>query len=131
MLCTRIGKAGGFVVALPGSEITPTVAEIEEWSRRLRSDPAAATYLKNEARLFEEAVSGPWSHRYLFRTQQRHIGLGPDSLQPGDCVWVLSGGRLPFILRQIDANDESRYELVGEAYVHGVMYGESCQRLIS
>jgi hypothetical protein len=122
-------QSWGFLVAWRGGEITPTVAEIEEWSSRLRSDPTTATYLKQEAQLFEEAALGPWSNRCLFRTEQRHIGLGPDSLQPGDCVWVLSGGRVPFVLRQIDANDENRYELVGEAYVHGVMYGEAVKDL--
>ena len=44
-------------------------------------------------------------------------------------MWILSGGRVPFVLRQADVNDESRYELVGEAYVHGVMYGEAVKDL--
>ena len=42
-------------------------------------------------------------------------------------MWILSG--VPFVLRRVDVNDESRYELVGEAYVHGVMYGEAVKDL--
>jgi hypothetical protein len=44
-------------------------------------------------------------------------------------VWILSGGRVPFALRQVDVNDESRYELVGEVYIHGLMYGEAVKEL--
>jgi hypothetical protein len=44
-------------------------------------------------------------------------------------VWILSGARVPFVLRQVDVNGESRYELVGEAYVHGMMYGEAVKDL--
>ena len=44
-------------------------------------------------------------------------------------MWVLSGDRAPFAFRQVEVNDDSRYELVGEVYVHGVMYGEAVKEL--
>jgi hypothetical protein len=42
-------------------------------------------------------------------------------LQPNDELWLLKHAAAPFILR---AYGESQYQLVGEAYVHGIMYGE-------
>lgn len=46
-------------------------------------------------------------------------------MQPGDIVCVLFGAQVPFILRRKD----SRYQLVGESYVHGIMYGEAIKML--
>lgn len=58
--------------------------------------------------------------RYLFRTTANDIGLGPLLCQPGDQVWVLENGRVPFVLRpKLDS-----FELMGECYLHGVMDGE-------
>lgn len=60
--------------------------------------------------------------RCLFLTSQKNFGLGPKSMQEGDEVWLLQGAPIPFILRL--RQDEQRYTLVGEAYVHGFMHGE-------
>ena len=68
-----------------------------------------------------------WNYRCLFLTNDGRIGLGPKTQKSGNSVWILSRGRIPFILRQVDCNDERRYELVGEAYVHGAMYGEAVE----
>ena len=43
------------------------------------------------------------------------------ALEKGDSVFVLSGGKVPFILR---GRDTGEYRLVGEAYVDGIMHGE-------
>ncbi|KAH8594437.1 heterokaryon incompatibility protein-domain-containing protein [Bisporella sp. PMI_857] len=63
----------------------------------------------------------------FFITQQGYIGRGPPSLQQGDQVCVLFGGRVPFILRKDKEVEE--FQLVGEAYVHGIMKGEAMQDL--
>jgi len=54
------------------------------------------TYPEN-ARSFDTLLS--CGNRRIFRTQRRFLGLGPSSLQPGDIVAVLHGGRVPFVLR--------------------------------
>jgi hypothetical protein len=41
---------------------------------------------------------------------------------PGDQVWVLENGRVPFVLRPVA--DGKNFELLGECYVHGVMDGQ-------
>ena len=40
----------------------------------------------------------------------------------GDCVCVLFGGDTPFILRP---KDNSEWQFIAEAYVHGIMDGEA------
>jgi hypothetical protein len=54
--------------------------------------------------------------RRAFVLQEGYIGLGPQSLQEGDMVWVFPGASLPFLLRPLHQG----YELLGEAYVHGL-----------
>ncbi|KAK0609423.1 heterokaryon incompatibility protein-domain-containing protein [Immersiella caudata] len=62
-------------------------------------------------------------HR-TFRTPNHYLGMGPVSSQVGDEVWILKGARTPFILRR---KGPDQYQLIGEAYVHGIMHGEALQ----
>jgi hypothetical protein len=57
----------------------------------------------------------------LFRTDGGFLGNGPEDIEAGDEVWVLAGSRRPAVLRKL--NNGNRM-LVGEAYVHSLMYGE-------
>ena len=67
--------------------------------------------------------------------QAGRMGMGPAGMQLGDVIVVLKGGNMPFVLRwlQIEADnghteerdlEGGRFELVGPAYVHGIMEGE-------
>lgn len=58
----------------------------------------------------------------LFRTARFRLGLGLERVSKGDQVWLLAGGRTPYILRQ---RPDKKYGLLGAAYVDGIMYGES------
>lgn len=58
----------------------------------------------------------------LFRTSRGYIGFGNSSMQVGDQVWMLCGGRTPFILGP--ALEEETYTLIGETYLSGCMEGE-------
>ena len=69
------------------------------------------------------AIHRFWIRRTFFLTEAGHFGLGPRSLDVMDEVWLLKGGRTPFALRK-RANGNG-YHLIGEVYVHGVMYGEA------
>ncbi|KAH8762424.1 heterokaryon incompatibility protein-domain-containing protein [Hyaloscypha finlandica] len=65
----------------------------------------------------------------LFQTESRgydqgKIGHGPISTSKNDEIWILAGGKVPYILRAIE-NDE--YEFIGEAYLDGIMYGEAVE----
>ena len=67
------------------------------------------------------------SERKMLVTEKGYIGLGPTTCAVGDTVCLLPGSTVPFILRQASTEHESRYLLVGDAYVHGAMYGEALE----
>ncbi|KAH8654252.1 heterokaryon incompatibility protein-domain-containing protein [Ilyonectria robusta] len=52
-----------------------------------------------------------------------YLGIATTSVREGDSVWILSGSRVPLILRE--AGPYNEYRLVGGAYVHGFMGGEA------
>lgn len=71
------------------------------------------------------------SGRILFLTEQGYLGLGLQSTNVGDEVVLLGGGHVPYVLRQIQTEDnraewgQRDYCYVGDSYVHGIMYGEA------
>ncbi|KAF7525633.1 hypothetical protein G7054_g11005 [Neopestalotiopsis clavispora] len=56
-----------------------------------------------------------------------YLGMGPLTMRPGDEVWILFGGRVPFILRprRTSGQADNGYILIGQAFVHGIMHGEA------
>ncbi|KAI0114151.1 heterokaryon incompatibility protein-domain-containing protein [Nemania sp. FL0031] len=70
---------------------------------------------------FDRAYMG----RRIFRTTGNHWGISSESLEEGDQVFVLSGADTPYVLRRVNW----RWKVIGEAYVHGIMYGEAADGL--
>jgi hypothetical protein len=71
--------------------------------------------------------NGPAVMRCMYRsflvTERGYIGLGSrNTVASQDHVCVLRGGMVPFILRK---RNDGYWGLVGEAYVHGIMNGET------
>lgn len=79
---------------------------------------------------FREACWNACHRRKVFRTKAGRIGLGPQVMRTRDIVVVLYGARWPFVLRPIfhPTNASSEYELIGQCYVHGIMFGEAVER---
>lgn len=69
---------------------------------------------------------GMAANQRFFMTRSGLMGLGHLETKPGDEVWVLYGGRVPFTLRsrQEDGRDAKHYDFVGRSYVQGIMNGE-------
>ncbi|KAK5679622.1 hypothetical protein LTS10_008444 [Elasticomyces elasticus] len=61
-------------------------------------------------------------NRRFFVTNSGRPGLGPRAMQTGNIVTLLRGVRTPIILRPLS---DGRYQLVGETYVDGIMFGEA------
>ncbi|KAI8655423.1 HET domain-containing protein [Fusarium keratoplasticum] len=80
---------------------------------------------RRKLRNFEKNMRSATEGRKLFMTESGLFGLGPKSLgqdaSSKDEVWILMGARVPFILHHVEG---CKYRVVGEAYVHGIMYGE-------
>ena len=62
--------------------------------------------------------------RRVMLTANGNLGLAPESCCVGDMVVFIQGAKTPFILRRTSSD---RFELVGEAYLHGYMNGEICR----
>ncbi|OIW27962.1 HET-domain-containing protein [Coniochaeta ligniaria NRRL 30616] len=102
----------------------PSEAQIDESSapgfqKRVRRElkDGLAGYGACARRIYEMCAN-----RAFFVTGRGYMGLAPWSAACGDGVFVLRGGRTPFILREQAAGGHG---LVGEAYVYGIMGGEA------
>ena len=59
--------------------------------------------------------------RRPFISHTGFVGLAPMHVLPGDQIVLFMGGKTAYITR---GGEEVAYELLGESYVHGIMYGE-------
>lgn len=78
-----------------------------------------------------ESVCGMVPNQAFFITKKGYIGVGPPDTRPGDQVWILYGGQVPFMLRETkeaNAIDEvQQLKLIGDTYTHGIMDGQAVQ----
>jgi hypothetical protein len=58
--------------------------------------------------------------RVFFKTEDQHLGVGPEDLRIGDEVVVPFGSSRPWVLR----SHGDHHVLVGEAFVPGIMTGQ-------
>jgi hypothetical protein len=70
-------------------------------------------------------------NRRLARSKNGYLCLVPDTARIGDSISLCKGGTVPLILRR----DSESWNLIGEAYVHGIMKGEkwndeACREMI-
>ncbi|KAI4274491.1 MAG: hypothetical protein L6R35_006335 [Caloplaca aegaea] len=74
---------------------------------------------------FARQINNIFNRKRLVTTSKGFVGAAPLSTREGDKVYLLSGGRVPFVLR---ARSDGTHILVGESYVHGIMQGEAFER---
>jgi hypothetical protein len=70
---------------------------------------------------FEQSIQIMQSGRRLITTTTGYIGLAPSGVKRGDKVCVLLGCHVPLILRPMG----DHFQVIGDAYIHGVMHGEA------
>lgn len=72
-----------------------------------------------------------WPGQRIFITSHGCLGLGPSTAKPGDEVWVFSGGRYPFLMRQWGdggaIGEAQDYEMVGDAFIADIMTGQAVE----
>jgi hypothetical protein len=76
-----------------------------------------------EAQQYYQAFVAHGLNRRFFITAKGHLASGPAEMEMGDLIGVVLGSKAPLVLRQVE--HQPRYELVGHAYVHGIMHGEA------
>lgn len=62
-----------------------------------------------------------------FRTAAGMFGVGARQAEPNDLLVITLALNMPLILRQRE--NAEKYELLGPAYVHGIMEGEFIENL--
>jgi hypothetical protein len=82
---------------------------------------AVGSKIKNKLQLASE-INGKSLGRLPFVTQNGHLGLSSERVMKGDRIAVIAGSQVPFVLRP---QDEGQFSVVSEAYVDGIMDGES------
>ena len=92
--------------------------------------PLAATSVIGDAGIrlhqYESSVVEACIGRGFGITKQGRMCLLPPLTQIGDEVFIPYGARTPFVVRRVQMpKDVGTYELVGEAYVQGIMMGEA------
>lgn len=67
------------------------------------------------------------NHRRFIRTSSGFIGLASPQVRPDDWVAVFAGGAVPIVVREAGIVDTRGplLEVVGDAYVHGLMFGDA------
>jgi hypothetical protein len=89
-------------------------------------DSVSSTYTGAEIHAFHTKVYLSVNmRRLLISDNDRWLGLAPMDAQVGDKIVLLGGGKVPYILRPKDGTETGCYELIGDAYVHGIMDGEA------
>jgi hypothetical protein len=90
--------------------------QFEAWMGRRKPMIHHEAYI----RMFNNAAVPRCMYRSFLITAKGYLGLGSRNRQPSDLICVLRGGTVPLTLRQ---RGDGYHELVGEAYVHGIMDG--------
>jgi hypothetical protein len=93
-----------------------------EAAAKKRLNPKLEPELENEEVYFSQASNTATRNRRFLITEEGYFGLTSPGTEVGDLVAVFLGSMIPYIIRERrDAGpDEKKYQLVGQAYHHGV-----------
>jgi hypothetical protein len=130
----------------PGGSVLFRTKSASELSRRVEWDPVTRVEsyrdtnstqsfdyrpFKDFNLFYKGRLAGPvttlnkrperWTYTF---TSEKRQALVPRKAKPGDMVCIFLGFPLPFILRQ---REDRTFSILGECYVHGVMYSEIVQ----
>lgn len=84
---------------------------------------------REAAREFDILLQVASLGRCFFVTKDGTWGFGPEATQPGDSVVIMPGGKVPYVLRRskqvvVDGADVWAHEVLGDAFMRGVMLAE-------
>ena len=87
-------------------------------------------FLEKQAILeLSKVVMEKVENRKLLVTDTGYIGFGLQRCSVSDKVCLLPGSDVPLVLRElpISGEDTTRHAFIGDAYIHGIMYGEGIE----
>lgn len=108
--------------------------ELSKWlkfSKFMTSPPQSRAELwDNELGRIALDIETATQGRRFFTTKGGHFGLAPQECNEGDIVVVLLGGNVPYVIRSAPPKQSKRcFTILGDSYVHGIMYGEVFERV--
>lgn len=91
----------------------------EEWHSTLMSGDAS----RDKLFALSSLIFNNWllDRALICTTARGYLASVPPTAKAGDCIAVLTGGRIPFVLRRTG----NHYLFIGPCYVHGIMDGEA------
>lgn len=98
--------------------------------------PADRPISENTTKYFDRVKAVVWNRRLIeiegnidFKNGVPLFGLAPKESRPKDVVCVLLGCSVPVIMRMVilAGSSEHVYQVMGEAYIHGMMDGQAVQ----
>lgn len=92
--------------------------QIADWIPKMWKKPKHANLNS-----FEEAMLTTVLGRSFVIGGHGYFGLVPKEAQVGDEIWVLHGGRLPFLLRKSANESEEKMRIIGDCFIHEIMDG--------
>ena len=78
---------------------------------------------KREAKYYYSPMGLALQWKRLAITERGDLSIVQRLSNVGDRVCILPGSKMPFLMRSMPASD-GHYQLVGESYVDGLMFGE-------
>ncbi|KAI4213183.1 MAG: hypothetical protein LQ351_004129 [Letrouitia transgressa] len=134
------GSAAEDDIVLPvhGSAGTPPPPEEVDsrlWHNWWAFMHSPSDFLDPEGLQFNTCVTAATVNRKFFITAEGWMGTGPPTTKQNDLVVVLNGGLVPYVLRPTGSEMShaetmySEFTILGDCYVHGIMYGEAMDRL--
>lgn len=102
----------------------------------LIANPRSSSIMTKFLRRVQSVV---WNRQFLKSVNHDFFGLAPMGTQVGDIICILLGCSVPVILREhrtpasdlFPAGEFEYFELIGEAYVYGLMDGEALHQFRS
>lgn len=94
----------------------------DAWHRLIDGDVSVF-----DTRAYGWALNFAVRGRCFFTTYSGKMGLCHPNTPPGDEVWVMSGIRVPFVVRPLepaDAGCAGKYSFLGDCFLDGIMDGE-------
>ncbi|KAG4431577.1 hypothetical protein IFR05_012941 [Cadophora sp. M221] len=93
---------------------------ISNFDRYQKRDPTIAGSVTDKLKSYY-IMMGKQVERRPFVTMKGFVGLAPKHAEKGDVIVIFPGAKFPYVLRRCT---DGMFVLIGEAFVHGLMYGE-------
>lgn len=91
----------------------------------LDKEPVAAGF-REKSKMYEALLDAYILGWRFVITESGRCGIAPNGVLPGDLVAIVSGGNVPFIMRE-GLKPGLGLFLVGECYIDGLMFGEEVE----